>query len=75
MTGKVFIEINGVKWGLRIAPDDAVTLVDALNRYWIATRRGAANGKELVACDEAFEQLVESVHADAKQNAIGIVKG
>jgi hypothetical protein len=74
VSGKVFIEINGVKWGLQIKPDHAVKLVDALNRYWIATRRGTANGKELVACDEAFEQLVESVHADAKQNALGIVK-
>lgn len=36
---RVNIEIDGVRWGLNISPQSAMSLVEALNGVWVASAR------------------------------------
>jgi hypothetical protein len=71
---KVAIEINGIKFGLRITPEAATRLVEALHAVWVSAASTAGPSSE-TACRarnharDVFSELVSEVTFAARKSA------
>jgi hypothetical protein len=64
---KVAIEINGVRYGLKIPEAQALKLVETLQGYWVGVRHHSLPGVKRHICMEAFEELLDHVADDASE--------
>jgi hypothetical protein len=75
---RVSIEIDGVRWGLRIPPRLAMQLVEALQGLWVAESRDAGMSNALDLCEKAHDAIVEHIGAEARKDRaaaeLGLVK-
>lgn len=72
---KVTIEINGLKFGLKITPDSALKLVEALQVIWLASSRygnGGNLGEVAVARNAAqavITQMTVEIYRSVRKSA------
>jgi len=70
---RVSVEIGGLKLGLRVEPEVMLKLISAMQEYYVANRIGSPTGKALIACDEAFDKLVDNIRESAQQHALKVI--
>ena len=70
---KVFIEIEGVRYGLRISPAIALELVEALQGVWVSSSSGRLSDvrKAREGCQHVISRLTLGIFRSAR----GYVEG